>query len=266
MAIDSWARIDETSHIGDGVTIGPFVHVGPDVEIGDGCEIGAGAVVMGPATIGRENRIHPHAVLGGPPQDLKYAGEPTRLVVGDRNEIREGVTMNRGTAGGGGVTRVGDDNLVMAYAHVAHDCQVGDGAILSNNIMLAGHVVVKDGAIMNGGSAAHHFTTIGRFCYVGGLSRIVQDIPPFVIVEGHPARYGGLNVVGLKRRGFGDETIAALKGAYRRLLRTNEPRLKVLAAMREEWDDLIPAVQEFAEALEAAARGKRGRSLEAERF
>jgi UDP-N-acetylglucosamine acyltransferase len=265
MAIDSWARIHENARIGDGVSIGPFVEIGPDVEVGDGCEIAAGVVLSGHTKFGCENRIHPHAVLGGPPQDLKYHGEPTRLIVGDRNEIREGVTFNRGTVGGGGVTRLGDENLVMAYAHVAHDCQVGSGAILSNNIMLAGHVVVNDGAILNGGAAVHHFTTIGRFCYVGGLSRIVQDIPPFVIVEGHPTRYGGLNVVGLRRRGFAEETVQALKDMYKRILRTDELRTSVLASLRHEWDDLLPEVQEFVGAFVAAAKGKKGRSLEATR-
>jgi UDP-N-acetylglucosamine acyltransferase len=265
MAIDSWARVHPRARIGDDVEIGPFVTIGPDVTIGDRCEIGSGAVVDGHTTLGRENRIHPHAVIGGPPQDLKHKGEPTRLEIGDGNLIREGVTINVGTVGGGGVTRVGDGNLIMAYAHVAHDCQVGSGVILSNNIMLAGHVVVNDGAILNGGAAAHHFTTIGRLTYVGGLSRLVQDVPPFLIVEGHPSRYGGINVVGLRRRGFSEESVRALKDAYKRTLRTDEPRARVLSEMREAWEGLLPEVREFVEFLEAQSRGKHGRALEATR-
>jgi UDP-N-acetylglucosamine acyltransferase len=263
--IDAWARVDEKATIGDDVSVGPFAVIGPDVTIGDGCEIGPGAVVTGHTTLGRENVVQSHAVLGGPPQDLKYRGEPTRLVVGDGNLIREGVTMNVGTVGGGGITRVGDGNLIMAYAHVAHDCRVGDGVILSNNIMLAGHVVVNDGAILNGGAAAHHFTTIGRLSYVGGLSRLVQDVPPFVIAEGHPLRFGGVNVVGLRRRGVSEDAIRALRDAYRRCLRTDEPRTRVLAGMRTEWEGLDPMVREFVEALERQAAGKHGRSLEATR-
>jgi len=265
MAIDAWARVHEKARIGDGTTIGPFAVVGPDVTVGEDCEIANGVVLSGHTTIGRENRIHPHAVIGGPPQDLKHKGEPTRLEVGDRNEIREGVTLNVGTVGGGGVTRVGSDALVMAYAHVAHDCQVGDGVILGNNTMLAGHVIVRDGVTLNGGAAVHHFATLGRFSYIGGLSRLVQDVPPFLIVEGHPVRLGGVNVIGLRRRGFDQELITEIRGAYRRIFRSTTPQARVLEEMRTEWDDLVPEIREMVEFVEATARGKHGRALEATR-
>jgi UDP-N-acetylglucosamine acyltransferase len=265
MTIDAAARVHESARLGDGVTVGPFAVVGSDVTVGDGCVIGPGAVLTGHTTLGRENHVHPHAVIGGAPQDLKHRGEPTTLEVGDRNVIREGVTMNVGTVGGGGVTRVGSDGLFMAYAHVAHDCRVGDGVILGNNTMLAGHVVVQDGVILNGGAAVHHFTTLGRFAYIGGLSRIVQDVPPFLIVEGHPVRLGGVNVIGLRRRGLSDETVEAIRAAYRRIFRSETPRVRVLEAMREEWDALEPEVRELVEFVEATARGKHGRALEATR-
>jgi UDP-N-acetylglucosamine acyltransferase len=265
MTIDSWARVHEGARLGDGVEVGPFAVIGPDVTIGDGCEIAAGAVIEGHTTIGRENRIHPHAVIGGAPQDLKYRGEPTTLEIGDRNVIREGVTMNVGTTGGGGITRIGSDGLVMAYAHVAHDCRVGDGVILGNNTLLAGHVVVQDGVILNGGAAVHHFTTLGRCAYIGGLSRLVQDVPPFLVVEGHPIRLGGVNVIGLRRRGFPEDRIEAIRAAYRRLFRGDAPRSRVTEELRSEWDDLVPEVREMVEFVEATARGSHGRALEAHR-
>ncbi len=265
MGIDAWARVDENARIGEGVTIGPFAQIGPDVEIGDGCEIASGAIVCGHTTLGRENILHPHCVIGGPPQDLKYAGEPTKLLIGDRNNIREGVTMNVGTVGGGGITRVGDECLILANAHVAHDCQVGNEVILSNNVLLAGHTEVQSQAILNGGSAVHHFTIIGRLCYLGGLTPIPHDIPPFLIAAGQPLRYGGINVVGMRRRGFSEETILAVRAMYKRMFRTDEPVADVIKDFRGSGDPAPPEVAEFVEFVAAMEAGHHGRSLEAMR-
>ena len=265
MAIDPQARVHPGAVIGDGATVGPFAEIGPNVVIGDRCEIRTGAIVIGHTTMGRDNVVHPYAVIGGPPQDLKYDGEPTRVEIGDRNTFREGVTINVGTVGGGGLTKLGDDNLVMANAHVAHDCIVGSGTILSNNVMLAGHTVVQDMAILNGGAAVHHFTTIGRLCYIGGLTPITQDIPPFLIAANQPLRYGGVNVVGLRRRGFDDDTIEDLRAVFKRMFRTAEPVTEVIAAVRAEGDSIRAEVRELTEFVAAMERGFHGRSLEATR-
>lgn len=263
--IDPQARVHDGAVIGDDVTIGPFAEIGPHVVLGDRCEIRTGALVVGHTTMGAENVVHPHAVIGGPPQDLKYAGEPTRVEIGDRNTFREGVTINVGTVGGGGITKLGDDTLVMANAHVAHDCWVGSGVILSNNVLLAGHTVVQDLAIVNGGAAVHHFTVIGRLSYVGGLTPVTQDIPPFLIAANQPLRYGGVNVVGLRRRGFEEETIREIRSVFKRLFRTSEPVAEVIQSVREQGDAVGAEVRELAEFVAAMEAGYHGRSLEATR-
>jgi UDP-N-acetylglucosamine acyltransferase len=255
------AVVEAGAELGEGVSVGAYAVVGAAARIGDRCRIMAHAVVEGHTELGPDCSVHPTAVVGGPPQDLKYSGEPTRLVVGARNMIREGVTLNIGTLHGGGVTRVGDDNIFMACSHVAHDCVVGNRVILANNVMLAGHVRVQDGAILNGGVGIHHFTTVGTLAYVGGLSRITRDVPPYHIVEGHPSRVRGVNVIGLRRAGLAEESIAAVKQAYKLLYRSDLTMSDALARLRVDFAD-VSEVQNLVRFLEATGSGRQGRQGE----
>jgi UDP-N-acetylglucosamine acyltransferase len=209
------AIVDAKAKIGSGVSIGAYSIVGAEVEIGDGTTIGPHVVIEGATRIGRDNRIFQFASIGAIPQDKKFGGERSELLIGDRNLIREFVTLNRGTAEGGGATRIGNDNWIMAYVHVAHDCRVGDHAIFSNNATLAGHVTIGDYAILSGFSGVHQFCRIGAHAIIGGCAKIVQDVPPFLIADGNPAQLRGVNHVGLERRGFTEADIKALRRAYR---------------------------------------------------
>jgi UDP-N-acetylglucosamine acyltransferase len=213
------ALIDPRAELAEGVEVGPFAVVGAGVRIGEGTIIGPHVVLEGPCTIGRDNHVHAHAVIGGAPQDMKYRGEPTTLVIGDGNTIREFCTFNRGTVQDGGVTRVGDRNWVMAYVHVAHDVQLGSHTILANNATLAGHVHVGDHAIVGGLTGVHQFCHIGAHAITGFQSHVSQDVPPFVTVAGNPLAARGLNLEGLRRRGFSRERIALLKVVHRLLYR-----------------------------------------------
>lgn len=203
------------------VTIGPYAIVGPGVSLGPGCRVGAHANVEGPATLGPRCRLFPFSSIGTPPQDLKFRGEATRLVVGADNTFREFVTVNRGTAGGGGVTTLGAGNLFMAYAHVAHDCTVGSHTVFANAATLAGHVHVEDHATVGAFSGVHQFCRVGRHAFIGGYTVVTQDALPFVKTVGNRAEAFGINTVGLERKGFPPETIQALKRAYRLLCRSN---------------------------------------------
>jgi len=210
------AAVDPSARIGSGVEIGAFTVVGADVEIGDGTRIGPHCSIHGPTRIGRDNRIHGHAAIGGDPQDKKYGGERVELVIGDGNVIREFVTINRGTAGGGGVTRIGDDNWLLAYTHVAHDCQVGNHCVFSNNSTLAGHVEIGDWVIMSGFAGIHQFCRIGAHAFIGMGALVNGDVPPYLMVASEDyGRPRGINSEGLKRRGFDADRIAAIKRAYR---------------------------------------------------
>jgi len=260
-SIHPTAIVPPGAELGKDVTVGPYSILGPNVRIGDGTRIRAHVIVEGHTVIGRGNDLFSGAVLGGVPQDLKYRGEPTRLRIGDENVFRENVTVNVGTVQGGGETVIGSRNFLMANAHVAHDCRVGDRVILANNVMLAGHVRIEDAAILNGGAGLHHFTTVGRLAYVGGLSRITRDVPPFSIVEGHPSRVRGVNVIGLKRAGFPESSIQAIREAWKRLFRGEGP-------MRESVRDVerafasVPEVLELAEFLRRSEEGRLGRQQE----
>jgi UDP-N-acetylglucosamine acyltransferase len=212
------AVVHPSARLAEGVVVGPYAVVGEDVHIGARTTLGPHAVVEPYTTIGADCRIFPGAVLGAIPQDLKFDGEQTRCIIGDRNTIRECVTINRGTAASG-ETRVGDDNLLMAYVHVAHDCVVGSGIVLANASTLAGHVTVGDGAVVGGLVGVHQFCRIGTLSMTGAMSRIVQDVPPYALAEGAPPRVSGTNVVGLRRAGVVAEVRAALKEAYRLLYR-----------------------------------------------
>lgn len=213
------AVVDGGAELALTVRVGPYAVIGPGVRIGEGTEIGPHCVIDGPTTIGRDNRIHAHAVIGGAPQDMKYRGEPTALEIGDRNTIREFCTFNRGTAQDAGVTRMGDDNWVMAYVHLAHDVQVGHRTILANNATLAGHVHVGDWAIVGGLTGVHQFCRIGAHAMTAFQSHVSQDVPPFMMVGGNPLSVHGFNVEGLRRRGFSADRIAQVKRMHRLLYR-----------------------------------------------
>ncbi|MBN2054031.1 acyl-ACP--UDP-N-acetylglucosamine O-acyltransferase [bacterium] len=254
MTIHPTAIISEGAQLGAKVRIGPFTVIGPHVIIGSGTTIGGHAVIEGHTTIGADCRISHHVVIGTAPQDLKYKGEPTRLEIGDRNDIREFATINIGTATGTGLTRVGSDNLLMAYTHIAHDCRVGDHVILSNAVTLAGHVAIQDHATVGGLSAFHQFSRMGAFAFVGGCSAVSQDVPPFSLVAGNHAVLRGINVVGLRRNGFDEETITAVKKAIH-LLRSREFDHAQVLAQLEDQLGRFDAVQRLITFVKETRRG-----------
>ena len=233
--------IHPTAIIGAGAELHPSVEVGPYAVIGAGVCIGAGssvgphAVIEGRTTLGEKNRVFHFASVGAIPQDLKYAGEPTALVIGDGNQIREFSTLHIGTAGGGGVTRIGNQNLFMAYSHVAHDSQVGNGCVFANGATLGGHVEVGDFVTLGGLSAVHQFTRIGPHAFIAGGSMVVMDVPPFCIAQGDRAELAGLNVIGLQRHGFTEEQLQRIKDAYRILFRSKLPLEEAAGQLRVEF-------------------------------
>lgn len=267
--IDPMARVHPGAVIGEGTSVGPFTVIGPRVTIGRGCTIGASAVIDGETTLGDGNEVYPFASIGLPPQDLKYKGEPTRLVVGERNIFRECVTIHRGTAGGGGVTTIGDRNLFMGYVHVAHDCHVGSDTIFGAHATLGGHVTVGDFAGISAGSAVHQFCRVGRHAFIGGYSVVTKDALPFARTVGsRPARVFGLNIIGLRRRGFSDDTLKRLRGAYRCLLHSKLNTSQALARIESEPDLACDEVRYLVDFIRTAARGailrragKRGEEL-----
>ena len=211
------AVVDPSAELGEDVVVGPLCYVGPKVTLGRGTRLIANVTVIGRSTLGEDNTLWPTCVIGADPQDLKFEGEDSEVRIGDCNEFREGVTIHKGTANDEGLTRLGDHNLVMAYTHVAHDCILGNRNVIANSVQFAGHCVVEDHVTVGGLSAIHHFTTLGRHSFVGGMTRVVADVPPFMILDGSPSEVRGLNIVGLRRRGFTDESVRNLKDAYRRL-------------------------------------------------
>lgn len=215
--IHTTALVDSKAELASDVEIGPYSVIGPHVKIGAGSKVGSHTVIEGHTTIGIENNFAHFASIGGAPQDMKYRGEPTQLMIGDRNTVREFTTIHTGTAQDEGITRLGSDNWIMSYVHIAHDCQIGNHTIFSSNAQIAGHVHVDDWAIMGGMSGVHQFVRVGQHAMLGGGSILVQDIPPFVIAAGDKAGPHGINVEGLKRRGFSTETITALRQAYKSL-------------------------------------------------
>ncbi len=249
--IHASAVVDPSARIGADVRIGAFTLVGPGVEIGDGTWIGPHCSVQGPARIGRDNRIHGHAAIGGDPQDKKFEGERTELVIGDRNVVREYVTINRGTGNGGSVTRIGDDNWLLAYVHVAHDCILGNGCIFSNNATLAGHVEIGDQVILSGFAGIHQFCRIGAHAFIGMGAFVNGDVPPFVLVAQEDyGRPRGVNVEGLRRRGFDAERLAAIRRAYRTLYlsgaKLDEARAQLAEMARDSAD--VRALLDFIDA------------------
>jgi UDP-N-acetylglucosamine acyltransferase len=218
--IHSSAIVDLGAELDDDVEVGPFAVVGAGVRIGAGTLIHASATLEGPTTLGRGNVVHPHACIGGPPQDKKYRGEPTTLEIGDGNTFRECVTVNRGTIQDTGVTKIGDDNWVMAYVHIAHDCRVGSHTILANTTNLGGHVELGDYVILGGCTQVHQFCKVGAHAMTGTGTILLHDVPPYVLATGNPSAPHGLNTEGLKRRGFEPDTVALLRRAYRTLYRS----------------------------------------------
>ena len=247
------AVIDPSAELGPGVSIGPFTIIGPGVQIGARSRLASHVLVERDTAIGEDCAISHGAVLGTDPQDLKYGGEPTRLVVGDRTVIREYATLNRGT-GSFGTTSVGSDCLFMAYVHVAHDCQIGDHVVLANAVTMGGHVSIADWASVGGLTPIHQFVRIGAHAFVGGASRVAKDVPPFVKAAGSPMQLYGLNSVGLQRRGFTEEVRRELKRAYRLFFASEHNTSQALARARDELR-LLPEVETFLGFFENSARG-----------
>jgi UDP-N-acetylglucosamine acyltransferase len=258
MSVHATAIVSPDARLGRDVSIGPYAVVEDRTVVGDGCEIRAHAVVKRHTRLGPGNRVHEGAVLGGEPQDLSFREQETGLVIGDRNVIREGVTIHRSTKAGG-ATVVGSDCFLMAYVHVAHDNRIGDRAILANNVMLAGHVEIGERAFLGGGAGVHQFCRVGRLAMVGGVAKVVQDCLPFVITDGHPARARGLNVVGLRRAGVTLPQVRALKEAYRLLVRSGlrlETALGRMAALQDPLvDEMIAFVRGSKRGFAHAPRG-----------
>jgi UDP-N-acetylglucosamine acyltransferase len=244
MLLHSSSIVEDGASLGTDVEIGPFCHVGPTVELGDGVKLFSHVSLAGDTTIGARTQIYPFASIGHPPQDLKYRGEPVKLIVGEDCLIRESVTMNPGTAGGGGETVVGPHSVFLANAHVAHDCRIGEGVILSNNVMLAGHCQIGDFAILSGGAAAHQFTRIGAHAFIGGICGVEHDVIPFGMALGNRASLAGLNFVGMKRRGFSHETIHKLRRAYKLLFAEKGTLKERVEDVASEFAD-EPAVQQI---------------------
>ena len=254
MPIHSTAIVDPQAELASDVEIGPYAIVGAGVQLRAGVRLGGHAVVVGPTVVGANTRIFHHAVIGEDPQDLKYRGEPTQLIIGSGNTFREFSTANRGTGHGGNMTRIGNGNLFMAYSHVAHDCVVGDNCVFANAASLAGHVTVQDSVVLGGLVGVHQRTRIGKYAMVGGGGMVAQDVPPFTIAQGDRARLFGLNIVGLRRNGFKLDVITALKGAYRELFHQSTPLRIALEQVREVYAE-VPEVQLLVEFIETSSRG-----------
>jgi UDP-N-acetylglucosamine acyltransferase len=254
MAVHSTAIVASGAQLHPTVEVGPYAVIGPRVKIAAGTVIGPHAVIEGDTTIGEKNRIFQFASVGAQPQDLKYAGEETKLILGNENMVREFTTLHIGTAGGGGVTRIGDKNLFMAYSHVAHDCQVGSGCVFANGATLAGHVEVGDHAILGGLSAVHQFTRIGQYVMIAGGAMVVMDVPPYCIAQGDRAELAGLNTVGLTRHQFTPEQVARVKDAYRILFRSKLGLNEAISRLKAEHG----THKEIALLLDFVSSSKRG--------
>jgi len=252
--IDERAVVSDRAHVHEDASIGPYSIVGPDVEVGPGTRVESHVVLKGPCVIGRDNHIFQFASLGDAPQDKKYSGEPTQLIIGDRNTIREYCTINRGTSQDAGLTRVGNDNWIMAYVHIAHDCVVGDQTIFANNTTLAGHVHVGDWAILGGFTAVHQFCHIGAHTLTSIFTSVTKDIPAYVLASGRPAVPRGINAEGLKRRGFSTAQISNVREAYRALYRQGlklEEAVEILEERVATQQELVPLL----DSVRASSRG-----------
>jgi UDP-N-acetylglucosamine acyltransferase len=251
--IHATAVVDAKAEIGAGTTVGPYCVIGADVVLGEHCWLQNHVTLMGPMRAGARNKFYAYCSIGQQTQDLKYQGEPTYLEIGDENTFREFVTVNRSTTSEG-KTRVGNRGNFLAYSHIGHDCTVGDSVVFSNNGTLAGHVQVGDHAVMGGLSAVHQFCRIGRFAIIGGCSKIVQDIPPFMIADGNPAEIRGVNLVGLERKGFPPESVKLIKEAFRLIYRSKYNTRQAIEAMRKE----LPPSEEIGQIVEFIEQTERG--------
>ncbi|NCC23781.1 MAG: acyl-ACP--UDP-N-acetylglucosamine O-acyltransferase [Deltaproteobacteria bacterium] len=256
------AIVHPKAKLGQGVVVGPFTLIEEDSEIGDRTMIGSHSLIRHHTRLGQDNQVHSYASLGDDPQDLKYDGEETWLVIGDRNRIREFTTLNRGSTSGAGKTVIGSDCFVMAYAHIAHDCRLADGVVLANGATLAGHVHVGQRTVIGGLAAVHQYTRIGDMAFIGGKSAVSQDIPPFMLANGDRAKLHGPNVVGLKRAGLTREEISALKKAYQTIWRSGQRKESAVEAVEAEFGNLGPivALLDFLRTTKrgVAGPGKRG--------
>src|SRR6201987_3265489 len=247
------AIVDPKAEIGAGAIVGPYCVIGPNVEVGENCWLQHHVTLQGPMRAGARNKFYAYCSIGQQTQDLKYAGEPTYLEIGDGNTFREFVTVNRGTASSG-KTRVGSRGNFLAYSHIGHDCIVGNEVVFSNNGTLAGHVQVDDNAVMGGLTAVHQFCRIGCFAITGGCSKIVQDVPPFMIADGNPAKVRGVNLVGLERKGFPSENVKLIKEAFRLIYRSKYNTRQALEAMQKE----LPQTEEITEIIRFIEQSQRG--------
>ena len=252
--IHETAIIDSKAELGADVEVGPYCIIGKGVKIGRGVRLLSHVVIEGHSEIGENCIIHPFAGIGLPPQDLKYKGEPTKLIIGRNNTIREYVTIHRASVGGDGATVVGDNNFLMGYVHIAHDCKVGSHVTMANVATLAGHVMVEDYAVIGGLAAAHQFTRIGKYAMISGLSGIVQDIPPYMVAAGSRAKLFGPNSIGLKRHGFSDEVMHAIKKAYKTLFRDKRTLKDAIRKVQEDSGNL-PEIQHLLSFIEKNKRG-----------
>lgn len=257
--ISPLATIDPSAQLADTVEVGPNCVIGPNVVIGGGTRLIANVVIRGRVTIGRYNVFHPGAVVGGEPQDITYREEPTTVTIGDHNIFRESVTVNRGTAKDRGTTSIGNQCFIMACSHVAHDCHVGDHVVMANGSMLGGHCRVHDYASLSGVVAAHHYVTIGSYAFVAGMSRVLQDVPPFMLCEGQPARPRCVNMVALKRNGFAQATMRALSDAHRLIYRARVGLDHAREILRSE-DKLLPQVNQLLDFVQQQQEGRFGRA------
>jgi UDP-N-acetylglucosamine acyltransferase len=259
IAANAW--IDPQAEIDTDVEIGPFCTIGPQVKIHSGTRLVSSVAVMGKVTLGRNNEIYPNAVIGGEPQDLSYTGSNTQVIVGDGNIIRESVTINRGSEKEDGITFIGSNNMLMAGSHVAHDCKLGDHIVMANCALLGGHVHVEDYASISGAVGVHHYATIGSYSFVGGLSRVLHDVPPFMLCEGAPARPRCINIVALKRHNFTSQVIDCLAEAHRLIYRGKiglEPAREILRGNGQ----LVPEVNSLLMFVSSQQDGRHGRSRE----
>lgn len=251
--------VHPTAEIGADVSIGPFTYIGPNCRVGDGCNLHNNVSLLANTVLGEDNEIYPGAVIGADPQDKKFDGEDTWVLIGDGNIVRESVTIHLGTRHGGCNTVIGNKNLLMACCHVAHDCILGNGITMANNVLLGGHVVVENNATFGGLAAVHHFTTVGESSFIGGMARISLDVPPYMLVEGSPMKVWSINKVGLKRQGFTPEATESLKEAHRYLYREDYSRVEALKILRSKlWE--CREVQNLINFLDRADQGHKGRA------
>ena len=268
-SIHPTASVHPNATLAPGVEVGPYCVVGPKARLGKDTRLISHVCVMGRTTLGNYNTVWPFTTLGADPQDLKFKGEDSQLLIGDHNDIRENVTIHKGTDADQSITQLGDHNLVMAYTHIGHDCVIGNHVILTNAVQLAGHIAIEDHASIGGASAVHHFCTIGQYAYIGGMTRIVHDVPPFMFIEGNPARTRGVNGVGLRRHDFSPETEQSLKDAWKRLYRQQaESGVGQSAQALTELEEAYPddwAIKALIASIRRSIAGTYGRHREAAR-